>query len=295
MPASYKDKLINYEVQPPTAAWKNISEELQKNNELIPVAGRLFNFEINPPHDSWAAIQGAKNEGADPIIEHRIKQKLTNPLYYIMSAAAMMTAIMIGIISNNQENLSGNKVVKTTTFKSNQNKSLAKNQSTQSAIVPDQPETVENTGYNIEPHARIRKVYNGPVKVLQNTKVSDPLFLVNAPGIVIAAKPIRNSKGEIIQDSQIMNNTDNPYISITSPNGQQTKISSKFLHMLLFINEDNDVDQEDRYADKNFLQGLIWKTRFQDWRNKIMNTALVPSSTNFMDILEFRDLIMMNE
>jgi hypothetical protein len=108
---------------------------------------------------------------------------------------------------------------------------------------------------------------------------------------MIAAKPIRNAKGEIIQNPRIINNPGSNYISITAPNGEQTKISSKFLHLLMFLNDANDIDQVDGYFDKNFLESLIWKSRFQEWRNEIINTSFGPSSTNFMDIFELKELI----
>ena len=129
-------------------------------------------------------------------------------------------------------------------------------------------------------------------KELRNTKIQQSIFPGSELEIMIAAKPIRNANGEIIQNTQMkINHDDKQYISITGPNGQQTKISSKFLHLLLFINDDSDIDQVDGYFDKNFLESLIWKSRFQEWRNEIINTSFVPSLANFMDILEFKDLI----
>lgn len=85
------------------------------------------------------------------------------------------------------------------------------------------------------------------------------------------------------------------YISVTGPNGQQTKISSKFVNVLLYMNNDSNIEQFEGYFSKTFLESLVWKSKFQDWRNKILQTSLIPSADNFMDILELKDLIVKDE
>ncbi|MEJ7914218.1 MAG: hypothetical protein WKF70_13745, partial [Chitinophagaceae bacterium] len=131
-------------------------------------------------------------------------------------------------------------------------------------------------------------------KSLRKSIVKIASSIISARQISIAAKPIRNERGDIIQDMNLVSIAGNKYITITGPNGQQTKISSKFLNLLLYLNRDSDIQVFEGYFDKNFLESLIWKSRFDDWRKKIIQTSFSPSSTNFMDILEFKDLINEN-
>ena len=115
---------------------------------------------------------------------------------------------------------------------------------------------------------------------------------VAVPEVNIPAKPIRDESGEIIQYISLAEGIASRYVSVTGPNGQQTKISSKFANLLLYLNDDNDTDENEGVFTRSFLESLLWKSRFQSWRNAISQTAYIPSSTNFMDILEFRDLIL---
>ncbi len=290
MSKTYKDKLISFEVQPPPAAWSHIAEELHGNKELFTISNKLFDYEVNPPIDAWNAITASLKDGKTLHNPSLIKQK-SRLLSYSMAAAAILAAVMIGFIYLNNKDVFSNKLAIRPAFDTKFKDTLS-----EEPVARPLPLISKQDAEEImeAPPATILKTNKNNTKnnkVLQNTIVKKLLFPGNELQIAIAAKPIRNANGVIIQNPEIIN-PGSKYISITGPNGQQTKISSKFLHMLLFINDDSDIDEVDGYFDKNFLESLIWKSRFQDWRNKLINTSFVPSSTNFMDILDFKDLIM---
>ncbi len=285
-PVTFKDKLLNYGVPPPMGAWEAVFAELTQSKELEPLAKKLFDFELAPPLHAWEGIRSFI-EGKKEI---PLKAK-SGIIYKIMAAATILAVIIAGSLYLSQTNILKNKLSTTSSSVPDNKKTRSQEPLSESPSFAYKTGSPEITIASDGVATRARKNYKESNKSLQNTKIQDPLFVGNELGIMIAAKPIRNAKGEIIQDMEMMNNMGKKYISITGPNGQQTKISSKFLHMLLFINDDNDIDQVDSYFDKTFLESLIWRTKFQDWRNKILKTSLVPSSANFMDILEFKDLI----
>ncbi len=103
--------------------------------------------------------------------------------------------------------------------------------------------------------------------------------------ISIAAPPIRDASGKIIMDINVISSPHDPYIKVTSPNGNQTKISNKFLHCLSYLNGDFS-STEINY------EGRQWKTRFQEWRDKLLNeAAFIPAANNFFDIFELKEMI----
>lgn len=288
---TYKDKIISFEVQPPPVAWDYISEELIANKELLPISNKLFNYEVDPPLNAWSTIiTSLKKE--DRTTENFSIIKRKNRFLSYTAAAAILGIIVVGIQYFNNVNVLKNQLTTSHTLITNYKKAQTEAPVVKSLPLISKPDAEGIMEAPAVTTYKTNKNFTKNNKVLQNTKVKISLFPSNELQIIIAAKPIRNANGIIIQNSEIVNNPGSKYISITGPNGQQTKISSKFLHMLLFINDDSDIDEVDGYFDKNFLESLIWKSRFQDWRNEIINTSFVPSSTNFMDILDFKDLIM---
>ena len=289
---TYKDTLISFEVQPPLAVWNYISEELITNKELLTISNKLFDYEVDPPLDAWSTIiTSLKKEDKTPGNFLLIKRK-NRLLSYTVAAAAVLGIIVIGILYFYNVDVIKNKLATSHTPNTNYQKAQSEEPIAKSLPLISKPDAEEIMEAPPVTTYKTNKNFTKNNKVLQNTIVRNSLFPGNELKIIIAAKPIRNAKGIIIQNPEIVNNSGSKYISITGPNGQQTKISSKFLHMLLFINDDSDIDEVDGYFDKNFLESLIWKSRFQAWRNEIINTSFVPSSTNFMDILDFKDLIM---
>lgn len=289
---SYKNKLTSFEVQPPQAAWDYIAAELSINRESLAVSNRLFDYEVVPPAEVLSVILSSLQEDSTLTAYSADKKLKKKFLPVMMMVAAMLATIVAGVYYFNGSTVLKNRLMISRISSTNNNKTQ-----------PEPPLTAplplfreQKPGGNMKPSggiiAKTNKNYPIDNKVLQNTKVERSLLSGTEFGFMITAKPIRSANGEIIQNTEIINNPGSKYISITGPNGQQTKISSKFLHMLLFINDDSDIDEVDSYFDKNFMESLIWKSRFQDWRNQIINTSFVPSSTNFMDILDFKDLLM---
>lgn len=108
----------------------------------------------------------------------------------------------------------------------------------------------------------------------------------------VEAPLIRDANGQVILDKKLIS-PDDCYITVTSPNGEQTRISSKFLHIISTINQ--DVEPQD-YFDFMMQENSLWKIRFSEWKEKFLNQAsLVPTPTSFTDILELKDLLMENQ
>lgn len=108
----------------------------------------------------------------------------------------------------------------------------------------------------------------------------------------VEAPLIRDAKGQVILDKKLIS-PDDCYITVTSPNGEQTRISSKFLHIISAINQ--DVEPQDEF-DLMTRESSLWKIRFSEWKEKFLHQAsFVPTATSFTDILELRDLLVADE
>lgn len=126
------------------------------------------------------------------------------------------------------------------------------------------------------PHAGLQRIH--------------PVISKEAPNV--AARPIRDSKGNIVLDKELIFTPDNNYIVVTGPNGEQTRISSKFLPMLSSLN--GSTEGQDYFT--FFLnENSIWKLRFDQWRNKMLSQpSFIPTATNLVDLLELKDILQEN-
>jgi hypothetical protein len=103
--------------------------------------------------------------------------------------------------------------------------------------------------------------------------------------ISVSAPPIRDSRGNIIMDLDVIREPGQPYITVTGPNGNQTRISTKFLNCLRYINGNISFSEMDRDAAE-------CRTKFDHWRKKLLTeAAFMPSSDNFFDIFEMKEMI----
>ncbi len=103
--------------------------------------------------------------------------------------------------------------------------------------------------------------------------------------VSIPARLIRDANGNVIMDLNLITTPDAPYITVTGPNGSQTRISSKFLGFLRYLNGDAQDDAAN-------YDEIIWKEKFNSWREKLLNeNSFIPAANNFFDIFEMKDII----
>lgn len=71
---------------------------------------------------------------------------------------------------------------------------------------------------------------------------------------------------------------DERYIIVTNPNGQKTRISSKFTDYVGSIYQNTE-------------QNPDWSRKFSEWREIMQNKALTPATPNFLDVIEMSDFL----
>lgn len=289
-----KYKLYDYEVAPPPQVWDNLRQELNEINDLLLVSHKLYDFEVNPPEASWQVIVADLNQVSAQPYQAPVK-KINRRIFTMVAAATVLGVILLGSL------YLVNSISSKSRFSGIQPDSPGNNQNKTSKPLTVLPQRKDDNSISQQMNASIsdhfsskqkNKLSKDTDKILRNTIIKNVRSFGSELGVIIQPKLIRNERGYIIQNLNLMNLGGNDYISITGPNGQQTKISAKFLNVLLYMNDDSNIEQFEGYFSKTFMESLIWKSRFKEWRNKLIQTSIIPSPDNFMDILAFKDLIM---
>jgi hypothetical protein len=106
--------------------------------------------------------------------------------------------------------------------------------------------------------------------------------------VTASTEKLQNENGDTPMDISLMN-TGNAYISITGPDGQPVKVSSKLSSLVGYLSN-SDVNTREN-LDVIIQESAKWRAIFSAWRNKMANNALAPSLSNFMDIIELSEIL----
>lgn len=297
MSASLQNKLQQFEVAPPPSVWDKIT--LQLDNEFvsgdISISLKLGDASVAAPAGIWDKINVELNSSAEreiPAIHESViaEKNTTIPLYRRIAVAA----IIIGLLfTAGLYFLNSNETVKEMVNKVPKRKAPT--------VVTEK--TPPSLATITAPAVVARRIeYKAPKKINNNVSVipaqteeytsvpeEAPLYDLHTVSalqpVSVSGPPLRDTKGNIILDASLISNPEDEYIVITGPNGKQTKISSKFLSCLGYMNasiSSNDIDP----------RGLRCKTQFEEWRKKILaQPGFIPTANNFFDIFELKDML----
>lgn len=297
MSAHLRYKLQALEITPPASAWRNIEARLDAEFDAsdIGLATKLYDLEITPPANTFENILGRLTPE-----EKKPAKVIALPFKRVAVAAAAIAVIITSVIlwnsknSNNQLSQKQNTVTVNTVSGNNEKPSTAavspENKPSKTLLPVRSSLAQNNTSSKRNPvrFAYNQKLSNNPVK----SSVSADITSVNADSktkdISVAAPPIRDENGEIIMDVDLITSPDNNYITVTGPNGEQTKISTKFLPLLSYLNTGASNDYRTGFL---IQESSLWKIRFQEWRNKMQQASFFPSGNNFFGIVELKEMI----
>lgn len=293
---SLQNKLHSYEVPPPPAAWNNIAAAL--NDEFVSsdsaLASRLDSLEVAPPSHIWNNISGELS--APAITEPATTTPARIIVFRKIAAAAILTGLilMATFYFFSGKDTTSKQIVEVSKHKIRPEKPTP--------FVPAEPAITEKHTEvsKIKPPAPTRKNRpSGGVHIPVSTTRYEPessaspeqapLYELSTVAalqpVSVTAPPIRDKKGNLILDLSTIKSGDDPYITVTGPNGKQTKISSKFLSCLGYMNTSISDDNLDATAARCSMQ-------FAEWRNTLLNgSGFIPTANNFFDIFELKDLL----
>ncbi len=299
MAADIQHTLLNLEVTPPPQAWTAIEQWLDAayDAQEATVAGKLYDYETLPPATAWDNISTALDSKYK---ETRNKKQGTARVFPLRRIA--VAAALAGLIGFSAWYL----------FSGNINNKTVAQQPVKipaaDAIInslPTTPQLSANDPAQQATHRPLvlrfhRSVNMMPVSIADNDEPSVSVEMcAAAPGNVhpmnishtpsVTAPPIRDAEGHIIMDKRLITSPDNNYIIVTGPNGEQTRISTRFLQWINALNSDM---QPQEYFDMIIRGDSLWKQRFKEWRSKmIQQGSFAPDVANFLDIVELKELI----
>ena len=287
--SSLTTKILAYEAEPPVTALANIFTALdKKQTDDYPI--RMYHHEEEPPVSAWKNIAGQlDNENAAPVISFERKKNNVGALYIrIAAAAAVITIIIATVLLNSKEQTTNiNEPVATLTPQSQQSKHSVIDTVKSALPAADSQEKTSNNAKENSAQQPQKKLTEQELPVIDYVKGNEVIAL--APNPVEANKEkLQNSKGETPQDIALMN-TPNTYISITGPDGQVVKVSSKFANLIGYLTDKNNDTQEN--LDIIIKESAKWRTTFAVWRDKMTNNVVAPSLGNFMDIIELSKVL----
>ena len=306
-------KMFDLAVTPPTGLWSNIAAELNsaRESDEVLVANKLTDLSVTPPVSVWEKIAAylsaqqpaAKKEGR-VIALHSSRKAII--------AAAAMVLLTVGawyfLDKTNNSTDTPDVASKATTSPDNNKHSTAPGRTRAAdmeigehispkpiaALSASADPGMLNNRYNRRGVRRSAFYDYQPIATsYSGTDDMQAVDFTDANSPDVEAPLIRDAKGQVILDKKLVTSPDDCYINVTSPNGEQTRISSKFLHIISTLNQ--EAEPQD-YFDFMMQENSLWKVRFSEWKEKFMNQAsFVPTANSFTDILELKDLLMENE
>jgi hypothetical protein len=272
-------KLFNLEVAPPENAWDNI-ESVLNNEKAQTLISRFNQYAVIPPPEIWENIE---NELSGKSAE----RARIFPINFRKLAAA---AAILGLISTaSWFYLQGGK-----------QDSMNSNAAAASLIIPGIPDTQNQAFKPVNPNAspallvkqittaapvirlsknsnlaiaenQLKERHYSPSDLQRHTQTEQSIF-INAPSIL-------GKDGRPVIDYQLLVSNDKNYVTVTSPNGQQTKISSKFLPVLSYLAGHGHTSSS--------LDTYEWREKIEQWKKRLLEDPdFIPAAGNFLDLPE---------
>jgi hypothetical protein len=298
MSTELQNRLNQFEVIPPEICWQTISGRLDVEYNLADSTAPV-------PIDSWINIARVLDTGEDIYVTRTETETPVVPMrgnWLKKVAAVFILAIGVAFLYR-YVSLPGNPGDASTSGAS----VLKLTPQSNAALVPSVADSRVESG-NSRSVARINRASKRGRSSNNNAASFNEADLIAeaAPDmryasienaerpvvsnpISVSSEPIRDADGNIIMDEKLVSAPDNNYVTVTGPNGEQTRMSKKFFRALSYLNSDS---QKDSNMGVMLQESALWKWLFQEWRTRlIQEPTFIPSSTNFLDILEMKDLL----
>jgi hypothetical protein len=324
MSTNFQYRLQQYESVPPAESWNKIADRLddEYNQHDITLSERFTDFELAPPA-VWNKINAALDTMPDlsesPAVSLDMPSRRQTlmpaarviPLRIQKIAAVLMLCLTVSALYYFMSGDRAKPVISLTNVPVPNRAGLVPSLSSpkiareapvpQKAVAATRPRHRTLTRNNGSMAVRmIHTAYNPDDDYLPANSSGDiryaPIDNADQPltskPIAIPTQPIRDGDGNIIMDEKLISAADDKYVTVTGPNGEQTKISKKFIHALSYMNAGSSGDDN---LGIMLHEGSLWKWLFQEWRQKLLSqSSFIPGATNFLDILELKEILHEN-
>jgi hypothetical protein len=279
MSEQLKYRMQQHAEEPPAGVWDAIRTRLDDDVNYGTVATRMTAFETTPPADAWDGIISALDTSPAGNNSNIVPFRRRSKMYRLAAAAVVIGIAITGWWMMNRNN-------------SKQSTTIERSDvAAATVLTPGSDNSVSNGkeggALSDTPHEGMafsgarttsRRLASNSRALKYATAVNYPSYNSEYP-IIINSAPVHEENSTVVRDHDIQT-MNGGYLIISAPNGDRTKISSKFANVIRYL--DNDEQGDD---------GEAWKKRFQEWRRKIIQSAFIPSSGNFLDIADLKELL----
>jgi hypothetical protein len=283
-----KHKMYEHEVAPPGKVWNAIENELDGNASFSALADKVYSYEAAPPANAWGNILATLEQEA-PAPQVPVRSIAPKRFPGWMAAAAIVILLFTGSYfffnAGNRENNARALASSNTTTNTDEQKNTSSLAPGSNKPAVDKLKATVHSYYTS--YSRKKTTTGNKERPLRCSHIKETNPIADELVISVHSGQILGESGEPIQDMSVVNPSNHKYISITAPNGQQTKISSKLAIAMPYVSILGQGDNINQQTESS----SAWIQLIQGWRNKIMQSAFIPSSSNFLDILEFSELI----
>ena len=271
MAYNFIHRILNAEIPPPSSAWDKIAAALDKSQQPGFI-DKLSNASIDPPASAWnniaATLDGTRIERRAGVI----------PSWMKWSAAALVAGLVVLSAtyffngrSSDSRMAAGSTPNEKSVKPSNQNAEQGTTSNSKLA---------ENNVSSSEAHV---VTTNDKERRARRTQVSIPVrHAVIEPPEQQSIDPGNESQPSISDNVSPAAAKYIPapdYYVVTAPNGERTRISTKFSDAVVSLMGGDNVD-------------YLWKSKFDNWKTKLISSpSFIPAAGNFLDIAELKDLI----
>lgn len=280
MADNLQNRLSKLEVEPPQNMWKAIAIELNDQAIGHRLSSRLQSFEVAPPLNNFQSILTALEEKevkTEPVATGKLIDFNWRRIAVAASVIALTGTLSFFLFFNNAIPDKQQRVTTSIVKPAISDKDLA---TIPSPVVVVKSEPVKSPAGSLSKGIYIRTTANLNKRLSRRVIASSLLIPDQEDKIEVTAPPIKDQSGKPILDRSLLVGNNASYITVTSPNGEQTRISAKFLdYVSKFYDMTNQNDE--------------WKQRFETWKTIMLQEArFTPAPGNFMDLLELKDILI---
>jgi len=291
MSPDFQHKISNFEIAPPQEIWSKISDQLDDEYNVgdTIISQKMSDYEINPPAFLLENVLSAINTQQ---VNHSPTKIFAYPVKRLAIAAVtiglvVLTMIYLLISKSSSTPNNQNVVVIPSPLDTNTVSPSASNKFDMPKPTPPGVAVVTLAASSIKKKILSNYPKSQNVKNIKYASLNPIIGNNVIQPISVTAPPIYDGNGNIIMDENLVSAPDENYIIVTSPNGEQTKISRKFLKMLSVLNGGNNTSNMN-------AESFQWKMRFEEWRSKLQQASYIPTANNFLDIMDLKEMLQEN-
>jgi hypothetical protein len=254
--------IYNTEITPPGSAWFNITRELDESAAATAYPGRLYNTEVVPPASVWSRIKQALDAGA-PV--RPVFQRI--PAFARYAAAAVLVGMLAFFVI--RFTTGADDAVDNTAQAGNNRDTAAPGNESQGTVSLPGPE-VESPGEDDEALEQSKKMIASLDRPARRITGKLNSYREN-DDFNYADFTDRELSQSIYAYEDHIPPIAERYVMLMTPDGKIIRVSKKWGELLCCVSgEEQDAECQDQ---------------LKKWREKLANSSLAPSPANFMDIL----------